>query len=382
MGEAALSVQRMGCDHVSPVMQAVQVIALNKPYEVREVQTPCVLRPYDVLVKTVAASLCHTDLMVLEGLFPLNLPLTASHEGAGIVAAVGSAVTNFTVGDRVMSGQPINPCGQCEDCCGPEDRRQYCTHTEGALGVGLDGAFADYHITDSRMACLLPDNIDFADGATLACAGRTVYRAVGISGVQPGQFVAIVGAGGGLGHLGIQFALAKGIEVIAIDARDEALELCRQTGAKHVVDAREGQGMVVSQVRAITGGPGADSTINLSGHPTALVSACAVTRAHGTVTQVAGPDLTSISIFDLVFRDIKVQGTILAGRHCSLEMLAEYGRHGIKVHTNMFYGLDQVPTMVDAFRSGKLKGKAVCIVDREAFERDRGSHGKRGRMPL
>ncbi|EXJ61032.1 hypothetical protein A1O7_05185 [Cladophialophora yegresii CBS 114405] len=343
---------------------------LNKPYQLRQVQRPDALGPFDLLVKTVVASFCHTDLMVLEGLFPVNLPLTASHEGAGTVAAVGSAVTEFKLGDRVMSGQLCNPCGQCEDCLGPDDQKQYCTNTRGAIGVGVDGAFADYHVTDSRAACLLPDEISFADGASLACAGRTVYRAIKTSGVQPGRFLAIVGAGGGLGHLGIQFALAKGIEVIAIDARDGALELCREVGAKHVLDARAGQESVVAQVRKITGGHGADSTINLSGHSAALISACAVTRNHGTMVQVAGPDVTSISIFDLVFRDIRVKGSMLAGRDTTTEMLAEYAEHDMKVQTHVVYGLDQVPGMVEIFKSGAVKGKAICVVDRGVFDQD------------
>lgn len=345
------------------------MLEVHKPYQLREVQTPRTLRPNDLLVKTVVASLCHTDLMVLRGQLPVTLPVTASHEGAGIVMAVGSAVTDFKLGDRVMSGLPIDQCGQCEDCLGPDDHHQYCTK-KGALGLGLDGAFAEFHVTDSRTTCLIPDSVTFADAAALACAGRTIYRAIKTSKVQSGRFLAIVGAGGGLGHLGILFALAKGVEVIAIDARDAALELCKKAGARHVIDSRAGRENLVAQVRTITGGPGTDCTLNVSGHPTALTEACAITRNHGTVIQVAGPEMTSISIFDLVFRDLTVKGTMLAGRDCSLEMLAEYAKHGIKVQTNVFFGLEQVPAMVEASESGNLGGKAICVVDREAFERE------------
>lgn len=344
--------------------------ALNKPHELTQVELNWSLGPYELLIKTVAASLCHTDLMMMDGTLPAKLPFTASHEGSGHVVAIGSAVHDFNKGDRVMSGLILNPCTSCEDCQGPDDQKHYCKYSKGIVGLGLDGAFADFHVTDSRMSCKIPDSVSFTEAAALACAGRTVYRAIKTSEVKSGQFLAIIGAGGGLGHLGIQFARAKGINVIAIDVRDEALNLCKHHGAKYVLDARQGQDKVAEEVRTITGRSGADATINLSAHPTALTLACAVTRMHGTMVQVAGPNLTSVSIFDLVFRDIKIKGSMLASLEVSKEMLAEYASHDIKVDTNIFLGLDQVSVMVDTLKSGKMKGKAVCVVDQEALARD------------
>lgn len=308
--------------------------------------------------------------MVMDGSLPASLPFTASHEGSGHVVAVGPAVQTFNKGDRVMSGLVSNPCTSCEDCRGPDDQKQYCKYSKGVVGLGLDGAFADFHITDSRTCCKIPDSVNFTEAAALACAGRTVYRAIKTSEVKSGEFLAIIGAGGGLGHLGIQFARARGLKVIAIDVRDEALNLCKDHGANYILDARQGQEKVAEEVRTITGRSGADATINLSAHSTALTLACAVTREHGTMVQVAGPNVTSVSIFDLVFRDIKIKGSMLAGSECSKEMLAEYARHGIKVDTNIFLGLDQVSVMVDMLKSGKLKGKAVCVVDQEALALD------------
>lgn len=346
------------------------LIELSKPYELRQVKTAQTLRPYDLSIKTVAASLCHTDLLVIEGILPASLPITASHEGSGIVTAVGSAVQDFKIGDRVMSGLPLNLCGKCEDCLGPEHQMQYCKHTDGNIGLSLDGVFADYHVADSRTTCLIPDKVDIAEASALACAGRTVYRAFKSTQLKPGQYLAIVGAGGGLGHLGVQFALAQGTKVIAIDARDAAFELCKAKGAENVLDARDGQDKIAAEVRLITGTSGADATLNLSAHPTALMMACAVTRAHGTVIQVAGPDKTTVPIFDLVFRDITVKGTMIASNNSSREMLAEYAKHGLKVESNLFHGLHRVPEMVDTLRAGTLKGKAICVVDSDAYAKD------------
>ncbi|KIY02272.1 uncharacterized protein Z520_02410 [Fonsecaea multimorphosa CBS 102226] len=356
-------------------MTAVQITEFHKPYEIRHIETPRILRPYDLFIKTVAASLCHTDVMVIEGNFPTELPCTASHEGTGIVLETGCSVEGFKKGDRVLSGLPRNPCTECEDCRGPDDYRQYCTHVEGQIGTIVDGAFAEYHIADSRTSCLIPDGISFAEAAPLACAGRTVYRSIIASGIQTGEWLAIVGAGGGLGHLGVQFALAKGINVIAIDARDEGLKLCTKVGAKHIIDARNGLDSVVAELRDLTGGRGADATINVSAHRTSARLACAVTKMHGVVVQTAGPEDLSISAFDLIFRDIRIKGSLLAGREGTLEMLSQYEKRRLKVEINLFYGLDQVPVMLEALHSGKMMGKAVCIVDREAFEVDGSMQG-------
>lgn len=87
--------------------------------------------------------------------------------------------------------------------------------------------------------------------------------------LQAGESAAIVGGGGGLGHLGIQFAKALGLHVIAIDARDEALSLAKECGADIIVDARSGKEKVVEQVKKVTGGHGADATLNVSDHESA-----------------------------------------------------------------------------------------------------------------
>lgn len=225
-------------------------------------------------------------------------------------------------------------------------------------------AFADYHVSDSRTSCLVPDSVSLTDAAPLACAGVTIYRAIIVSEAKKGDWLAMVGAGGGLGHLGIQMAKAQGIKVIAIDARDEALELCKKAGAEHVFDARKGKEEVVKQIQELTGGDGADATINLSEHETAAPLACAVTKMHGNMIQISQPAIVSIPFAELVFRDVRVKGSLVAGQDQSQAMLDLVGKAGIKVETNIFNGLNEVPKMIDLAHSGKMKGKAVCVVDK------------------
>ena len=247
---------------------------------------------------------------------------------------------------------------------GPNDWHQYCENCEGMIGVmKADGAFADYHVADSRTTCHVPGDVSLIGAAPLACAGCTIYRAIKVAEAKEGEWLAIVGAGGGLGHLGIQMARAEGIKVIAIDARDEALELCKSAGAEHVFDARKGKDEVVRQVKQLTG-EGADATINLSEHETAAPLACAVTKMHANMIQISQPAMVNIPFTEIIFRDVRVKGSLVAGQEQSQEMLNLVGKNGIKVETNRFYGLNEVPKMIDLAHSGKMKGKAVCIVDK------------------
>lgn len=354
-------------------MRAVQVTEFNKPYEISTVPVPSDVGPHDLLVKVAIASYCHTDSMVSSGVFGTKLPVTASHEGSGTIALVGSEVTNFKAGNRVMCGLPLHPCSHCSDCLGPEEsHRQYCENVEGHIGVHVNGCFAEYVRVDSRSTTLLPDEVSLLSAAPLACAGRTVWRSVLQTGLKAGQWVAIVGSGGGLGHLGIQFAKkAKGLNVVAIDARDEGLELSKQNGADVVVDARKGKGATVAEVRKATGGQGADATIVLSDADDSTAVGCAVTKMHGTIIQVAQPDEVKVPFQELIFRGIRIKGTLLCSAEESKSMLEAMAEHGITVKTNQFRGLDKIKELIDLIHSGKISGKAVIVVDPEQIEAEK-----------
>jgi D-arabinose 1-dehydrogenase-like Zn-dependent alcohol dehydrogenase len=208
--------------------------------------------------------------------------------------------------------------------------------------------------------------VSFLSAAPLACAGRTVWRGVRVAGVEPGGWLAIVGSGGGLGHLGVQFAKAKGLRVIGIDARDEALTLSREYGADAVFDAREGQAEVVRKVQEVVGaGPngGADATITLSDADGAAALACAVTKMHGTMVQIAQPDTVKIPFHELINRDIRIHGSVLCSAQESRDMVKFVAEHGISPKTKVFDGLDKIHELVEEVHRGKVQGKAAIIVD-------------------
>ncbi|KAI9880651.1 MAG: hypothetical protein M1830_001655 [Pleopsidium flavum] len=359
--------------YVKKEMRIVKGVDYGKPYKIHEVPSPSKLEEYDLLVKVAVASLCHTDSMIQSGVFGAELPQVASHEGSGTVVAVGSSINDFKPGDRVMCGLPFRRCGKCPSCLGPEDYHQYCPNLQGHLGVTVDGAFAEYVICDGREAGKLPDAMSFETAAPLACAGCTVYRGVVQAKLNKGQWLGIVGSGGGLGHLGIQFAKAMGLKVVGVDARDEGLALSKQEGADVVVDARKEKSEVVKEVQNATGGQGVDATVNVSDAKSAAATAAAITRIHGRLIQIAQPDEVSFPMREFIFRDIRVEGSLICSRGQAQQMLQMVVDHNISVKTNVFHGLKKIPELVDFAHAGKMQGKGIVVVDEEAIKKEKDS---------
>lgn len=267
-------------------MRACQILEYNRPHQIRTIPTPDTLKPHDILLKVAVSALCHSDLEYQNGTLDCTVPVTGSHEGTGVVIAKGDAVTRFVIGDRIMAGQTFDRCGECDDCKGPENYQHYCEHQGPMMSTQRNGAFQEYLVVDARQACRIPDKMPFLTAAPLACAGITIWRALLQTELKPGQWLGIVGSGGGLGHLGVQFAKAKGLNVIGTDARDDGISLSREVGADLVLDARLGKDAVVREAFKATGGRGVDATITVSDAKSATATACALTRRHGIMVYV------------------------------------------------------------------------------------------------
>ncbi|KAK5467943.1 hypothetical protein LTS15_000916 [Exophiala xenobiotica] len=346
-------------------MRACQLVKYNAPHEIRVIPTPTPssLRSHELLIKVAVASLCHSDLEYVKGHLDCTLPVTASHEGTGTVLAVGDGVDRFQVGDRVMAGQTFGRCDECEICKGPENYRHYCPNRETMMSVQRNGAFQEYLVIDSREASRIPDAMAFETAAPLACAGITVWRGILQAELKPGQWIGMVGSGGGLGHLGIQFAKARGLKVVGVDARDESLALSREAGADVVLDARLGKQEVARQAWEATGGKGVDASLTLSDAKMAAATACAITKNHGTMVQIALPKEVSIPFEEYIFRDVRVKGSFLCSQKEAEEMLQCVVDHDIHIEKNIFHGLDQVPTAVEALKTGAYRGKGVIVIE-------------------
>lgn len=235
---------------------------------------------------------------------------------------------------------------------------------------------------DARWTTHLPDGVSLLAAAPLTCAGRTIWRgvqqAIQKADLRKGSWIAIVGSGGGLGHMGIQFARSAGLRVIGIDARDEALQVTRSSGADVVLDARGGQEATVAAVQAAVGnntassgrGGGAEATLVLSDVSEAAALSCAVTKNHGTVVQVAQPEKIIVPFHEFILRDLRLYGTLVASPEESQEMVDFIAKHGLHVQTETYDGLDKIEELLHHVHGGQLKGKAAIIVDQSQLDQE------------
>jgi aryl-alcohol dehydrogenase len=224
----------------------------------------------EVLVKITATGICHTDLHARDGYFAMPYPAVYGHEGAGVVAAVGSAVEHLAAGDHVVISFPW--CGECEHC--REDRRSYCqrgrelksggVRADGSMTMGRNGApvygpffqqssFASHALAPARNAFKVRRDAPLEFFGPLGCGLQTGAGAV-LDVMQPeaGKSFAVFGAGS-VGLAGLMAAKLAGCDpIIAVDVRANRLELARSLGATHAIDnARED---AVRKIREITGG--------------------------------------------------------------------------------------------------------------------------------
>lgn len=190
--------------------------------------------PHDLVIEIAFCGICHTDLHYAhDGFGRTTFPLVPGHEIAGIVSAVGSAVTRFAVGDRVGVGVMVDSCRECDACrAGTE---QYCTgkrtltyNSIGRDGQITHGGYSQRVVVDERYVVRIPDAIPLENAAPLLCAGITMYSPLRHWGAGPGRKVSIIGFGG-LGHIGVQIARAMGARVTVFDLdegkRKDALRL-------------------------------------------------------------------------------------------------------------------------------------------------------------
>ena len=208
----------------------------------------------DVLIHLSHTGVCHADVAFIYGEweklgFGLKGSQTPGHEGIGRVVAVGSNVKNFTIGDRAGVKWLHSVCWTCSYC---KRGREDCCTSHLVSGRHVPGSFQQFVTSPANYTPKIPDAISDEKAGPLMCAGVTMYRALKMSTAVPGDWVAIMGAGGGLGHLGIQYAKSMGFKVVGIDSGDKGT-FCTSMGADAFIDFTKTQD-VPDLVRKITEG--------------------------------------------------------------------------------------------------------------------------------
>ena len=274
----------------------------------------------EALVNVECCGVCHTDLHVVQGDFgpvPGRIP---GHEGIGIVSAIADDVTSLKVGDRVSIAWFYEGCGVCEYCV--SGRETFCRDVKNA-GYSVDGAMAEQCIVKADYAVKVPEGLDPLVASSITCAGVTTYKAAQVSGVRPGQWLAIWGAGG-LGNMAIQFARnVFNARVIAIDIQDDKLALAKASGADVTLNPNKED--VPARIQALTGG-GAHSAIVVAVARSAFNQAVNSVRAGGKVVCVAVPaGELSLNIVKTVLDGIQIVGSLVGTR----QDLAEAFQHAL-----------------------------------------------------
>lgn len=242
--------------------KAAVLYGINQPLQIEEIDID-EPRTGEVLIKTSASGVCHSDLHFMEGKWQYPMPAVLGHESAGVVEKVGEGVTNVKPGDRVVVAF-VQSCGSCDRCITGRPNLCLDTGSQQRMGrISLNGkpmvqfagmsAFAEHQLVSAKACVHVPDDVPMEVAALVGCSVMTGVGAVtNTVRLQVGQTVAVVGAGG-VGLNIIQGAkLAGASRIIAVDLLEHKLAAARDFGATDVVDASKGD--AVKQVQEMTNG--------------------------------------------------------------------------------------------------------------------------------
>lgn len=306
----------------------------------------------EALVDVEYCGVCHTDLHVAAGDYGDKAGRVLGHEGIGVVSKIGEGVKSLKVGDRVSIAWLFKSCGACEYC--NTGRETLCRSVVNA-GYTADGGMATHCIVDADYAVKVPDNLDPAQASSITCAGVTTYKGVKVSGVRPGQWIAVYGAGG-LGNLGVQYAKKVfGAHVAAIDINDDKLAFAKESGADLVINPTKEDAAKVLQEKV----GGAHAAIVTAVSSAAFNSAVNAVRAGGRVVAIGlPPESMDLSIPRLVLDGIEVVGS-LVGTRKDLEEAFQFGAEGLVVPKVQLRPLEEAPDIFQEMRDGKITGRMV-----------------------
>ncbi|TFK45935.1 GroES-like protein [Heliocybe sulcata] len=348
---------------IPKTQRAALVVEHGKDLVIKDdhpVVQPSELKPGECLVKLDVTGVCHSDLNTKLGNWAWNppLPRVPGHEGVGKVVAVGEGTMNpdVKVGDRVGLKWIAETCLRCEMCRRNEE--SMCPNQK-THGYRVDGTLQEYCVSWVDHVTLIPDSISSEDACSILCAGLTVWKALKQSNTIPGNWVVVPGAGGGLGHLAVQYANYMGLRVLAIDSGEEKKQLCFKLGAEKFIDFKETQDLV-QDVKAATDGLGPHAAIVTAASGKAYEQAVWYLRDRGTLVAVGMPpkDLFNVPIVVIVAKALNIIGSAIGTRQDAIEAVDIAARGKVKCHYDVDK-LNSVNSIFDAMHAGKLVGRVI-----------------------
>ncbi|KAK7040392.1 hypothetical protein VNI00_009869 [Paramarasmius palmivorus] len=369
--------------NIPKVAKAAVINEFNKPLDLQDwpVKQPSELAPGECLIKMAYAGCCHSDLHVKENEwgFPAKLPLVGGHEGIGHIVAIGEHTINSPVkiGDRVGLKWIASSCLRCEMC---RKGRESCCLSQRSHGFTDHGTFAEYVVSFTDYVTPIPETLESAAATPILCyQGITVYNGLKQSNTKMGEWVAVSGAGGGLGHLGslfasllsksdlprlaVQYAIAMGFRVVAIDTGSSKKALCQKIGAEKWIDFMESKD-VVKDVQDATDGLGPHAAIVAAGSAVPFNQALMYLRLDGTLVCVgmpSGDGMLNVPIRLIVPKSLKIVGTSTGNRQDMAEALALAASGKVKCHYDL-KPLSEINDVMDSMQHGKIAGRVVLEI--------------------
>jgi propanol-preferring alcohol dehydrogenase len=340
-------------------MHAAVVEQFGKPLVLRDWDVPTP-GPGQIVVKTLACGVCHTDLHAARGDWPLKpkLPFIPGHEAIGAVCAVGSGVTNVKEGDRVGVPWLYSACGHCEYCLSAWET--VCPEAQFG-GYTKNGGFAEYILADPSYVAHIPAGLPAAEAAPLICAGITTYKGLKVTEARPGEWVAVSGVGG-LGHLAVQYAKVMGLRVCAVDIDDGKLAHAKRLGAELLVNAKTGD--PAAAVKKGTDG-GAHGVLITAPSLGAFKQGVGMTRRRGTCVLVGlPPGDFPVPLFDVVAGCITVRGSFVGTRQDMAESLAFAAEGKVKADLEL-QPLAAINQIFERLQHGDVASRVVLDFERQ-----------------
>jgi S-(hydroxymethyl)glutathione dehydrogenase / alcohol dehydrogenase len=359
------------------MVRAAVLSAVGEPLAVTDIELPAP-GPGQVRVRLAAAGVCHSDLSLSNGTLRQPVPAVLGHEGAGTVTAVGEGVTALAPGTEVVLNWAPS-CGTCHFCaelaepwlCQNANAATTVPYARTAAGEDLypglsTAAFAEETVVPAHAVLPLPAGVPLADAALLGCAMLTGYGAVHHSArVRAGESVAVFGVGG-VGLATLQAARIAGAgPIVAVDVSPRKEELARAAGASDFLLASE---TTARQIRALTGGYGADVAIECVGRAETIRSAWNATRRGGRVTVVGiggKEQQVTFSALEIFHFARTLTGCVYGNSDPArdLPVLAEHvraGRLDLGALVTDRIGLDGIPDAFAAMKEGR-GGRALVV---------------------
>jgi L-iditol 2-dehydrogenase len=276
--------------------------------ELRDVPEPRI-GPNDVLLQVCAAGICGWDIEMWEHTManPVTVPVIQGHEFAGVIQAVGEAVTDWSIGERVVSETAAYICGNCPQC--RTGHYNLCRERKG-FGYAVDGAFTDLVCVPKRCLHRIPENVPF-DHACITEPACVAYHAlVVLSDLRPARPVLVIGPGP-VGLFALQIAKAAGAApaiVVGTEKDSLRLDVARGLGADVTVNASSDD--PAAAIENLTAGQGVPLVVDAAGNEKALSLALRAVARGGQITKIGwGPRPVNLSLDPLLSKSVRLQGT-------------------------------------------------------------------------